>query len=141
MRSVKWVGVAVLAVALAVPEAWAAPRGGAAARTRTPHRAGATIDNSGRMDVNNLDMVVTNHGSIAYDLITGNSGLIYPKGGTRTAVFAAGLWVGARVAGETRLAIGEYSQEFTPGPMAGGTFQPDVPEYRNYRIEKNRRQR
>ncbi len=136
MRSVKWVAVAVLAVALAAPDAWAAPRGGTAARTRTPHRAGATIDNSGRMDVNNLDMVVTNHGSIAYDLITGNSGLIYPKGGTRTAVFAAGLWVGAKVAGETRLAIGEYSQEFTPGPMADSTFQPDVPAYRNYRIER-----
>ena len=136
MRSVKWVGVAVLAVALAAPEAWAAPRAGSAARTRTPHRAGATIDNTGRMDVNNLDMVVTNHGSIAYDLITGNGGLIYPKGGTRTAVFAAGLWVGAQVAGETRLAIGEYSQEFTPGPMAGGTFQSDVPDFRNYRIER-----
>ncbi len=136
MRSVKWVGVAVLAVALAVPEAWAAPRGGTVARTRTPHRAGATIDNSGRMNVNNLDLVVTNHGSIAYDLITGNAGLIYPKGGTRTAVFAAGLWVGARVAGETRMAIGEYSQEYTPGPMAGGTFQSDVPAFKNYRIER-----
>jgi hypothetical protein len=136
MRSVTWLGVAVVAVALAAPDAWAVPRGGKAARARMPHRAAATIDNSGRMDVNNLDMVVTNHGSISYDLVTGNSGLIYPKGGTRTAVFAAGLWVGAKVAGETRVAVGEYSQEFTPGPMAGGTYQPDVPAFRNFRIER-----
>ncbi|HSQ58901.1 MAG TPA: hypothetical protein VLT84_00465 [Acidobacteriota bacterium] len=136
MRSLKWFGAAVLALAIAAPQAEAAPRSGAASKARQPQRAAATIDNSGRMDVNNIDMVVTNHGSIAYDLITGNSGLIYPKGGTRTAVFAAGLWVGAQVAGDTRVAIGEYSQEFTPGPMAGGTYQPDVPEFRNYRIER-----
>jgi hypothetical protein len=136
MRSLKWFGAAVLAVAIAAPLAEAAPRGGAVSKARQPQRAAATIDNSGRMDVNNLDMVVTNHGSIAYDLITGNSGLIYPKGGTRTAVFAAGLWVGAKVGGDIRVAIGEYSQEFTPGPMANGTYQADVPEFRNYRIAR-----
>mgnify|MGYP001561677545 CR=1 FL=1 len=136
MRTLKWVGLAVLAVALVAPEVGAMPRGGSSARTRTPHRAGAAIDNSGRMDVNNLDMVVTNHGSIAYDLITGNSGLIYPNPGTRTAVFAAGLWIGAKVAGETRVAIGEYSQEFTPGPMRNGTFVADVDSFRNYRIDR-----
>jgi hypothetical protein len=136
MRSLKWFGAVLIACAVAAPQTGAAPRSGAGSKARMPQRAAASIDNSGRMDANNLDMIVTNHGSIAYDLITGNAGLIYPKGGTRTSVFASGLWVGAKVNGAIRVAIGEYSQEFTPGPMAGGTFQPDVPEFRNYRIER-----
>ena len=137
MRIMRWLATAGLILFLVVPEAIAAPRA-AGSRWRTPsvRRAAAIIDNSSRMNVNNLDMVVTNHGSIAYDLLTGNAGLIYPKGSTKTAVFAAGLWLGSKVNGEIRAAIGEYSQEFTPGPMLNGTFQPDVSEYRNYRIER-----
>jgi hypothetical protein len=130
----KWVGVAVLAMAITAPPVEATGRNGSVKPSRQAQRAATTIDNGTHMDANNLDMVVTNHGSIAYDLITGNAGLIYPKGGTRTSVFAAGLWIGAKVAGEIRTAVGEYSQEFTPGPMAGGTFQPDIPAYKNYKI-------
>jgi hypothetical protein len=110
-------------------------------RVAAPKRAATIIDNNDRMNVNNLDMVVTNHGSISYDLITGNAGLIYPKGSTHTAVFAAGLWIGTKVVDSTgtdlRVAIGEYSQEFTPGPMAGGTFQADQPSFRNFRFDRS----
>ncbi len=139
MRTLRWVGVATLVVLLAAPEAWGAPRAGYApqkSRNAKVRRAATIIDSNDRMDVNNLDMVVTNHGSISYDLETGNAGLIFPKGSTSTAVFAAGLWIGAKVNGEIRTAIGEYSQEFVPGPMLNGTFQPDAPEFRNYRIER-----
>lgn len=106
-----------------------------ASAPRVPSLAGAIFDNSSRMDVNTLDMAVTNHGAIAYDLLTGNAGLVYPKGSGLTVLFAAGLWVGARVNGGTRVAVAEYGQEYTPGPMMGGTFLPDAPEFRNYRIE------
>jgi hypothetical protein len=138
MRSLGWVGVGVLVLALAAPEALGAPKPGTkpqSARTKF-RRAAASIDNNDRMNVNSLDMLVTNHGSIAFDLETGNAGLVYPKGSTRTAVFASGLWIGAKVNGEVRVAVGEYSQEFVPGPMKDGTFQPDVPAYRNYRINR-----
>jgi hypothetical protein len=94
------------------------------------------IDNDDRMDVNNLDMVVTNHGSIAYDLITGNGGLVFPKGSAHTAVFAAGLWVGAKVNGGIRVALGEYSQEYVPGPMANGTYLTDQDAFRNFRFTR-----
>jgi len=134
MRSLKWVGVAVLAIAITAPQAGATVRSGSAKPSRQPQRAAMSIDNTAHMDANNLDMVVTNHGSIAYDLVTGNAGLIYPKGGTRTSVFASGLWIGAKVGSEIRAAIGEYSQEFTPGPMVGGTFQPDIPSFKSYKI-------
>lgn len=96
--------------------------------------APSLIDNSARMDVNNLDMVVTNHGSYAYDLTTGDAGLIYPKGSGNVAVFAAGIWIGARVGGEVRIAVGGYSQEFVPGPMLNGTFQPDEVRFKSYTI-------
>ncbi|MGH7681840.1 MAG: FlgD immunoglobulin-like domain containing protein [Candidatus Eiseniibacteriota bacterium] len=79
-------------------------------------------------------MVVTNHGSFAYDLLTGNAGLFYPKGSLNTVVFAAGPWIGAKVGGATRLATGEYGQEFVPGPMLNGTFLPDMFQYRNFKI-------
>jgi hypothetical protein len=139
MRTLRGVALATLVLFVAAPDAFGAPRAGIAPTARKGtkiRRAAAIIDNNDRMNVNNLDMVVTNHGSISYDLETGNAGLIYPKGSTTTAVFAAGLWIGAKVNGEIRAAIGEYSQEFVPGPMANGTFQPDAPEFRNYRIER-----
>src|SRR6266446_6090358 len=117
----------------------ASPSAGARHDT-TPSRpvplAPSIIDNTARMDANNLDMVVTNHGSFAYDLITGNAGLIYPKGSTKTAVFAAGPWIGAKVGGLVRVAVGEYAQEFVPGPMLNGTFQPDQPAFKSYKIER-----
>ena len=146
MRSLRGVVLAALVLLVAAPEVLGAPRAGAPSPRKGTQvrRAAAIIDNNDRMNANNLDMVVTNHGSISYDLETGNAGLIYPKGSTSTAVFAAGLWIGAKVNGQVRAAVGEYSQEFVPGPMVdedgpGGnpaTFQADAPEFRNYRIER-----
>ena len=64
----------------------------------------------------------TNFGSVAWDLTTGNSGLEFPKGSGKTAIFAGGLWLGAHVNGEVRTVVAEYSYEFGPGNMVGGTF-------------------
>jgi PKD repeat protein len=130
------VGCAIFVIALvsgAPPSEAARPTG---APSSGPMRAGAvaaTFDNSTRMDANNLDMILTNHDSFAYDPTSG-PGLFYPKGSTTTVLFAGGVWVGAHVGGETRVAIGEYSQEFVPGPMLNGTFQPDMDRFRVYKI-------
>ena len=94
----------------------------------------STSDASQRSDANRLSMVLTNFGSFAYDITTGSAGLEFPKGSSRTAMFAAGLWVGARVAGGTRLATAEYSFEYGPGPMIGGGPAPDAPEYKVYKV-------
>src|SRR5512142_1488631 len=136
MKSLKWVGAAALLMLLAAPEVLAATRVGfvPAHRSTSLRRAGQTIDNTTHMDVNTLDMVVTNHGSLAYDLTTGNAGLIYPKGTLKTAVFAAGLWIGAKVNGEIRATVGDYAQEYTPGPMVNGTFVPDNPSFHNFKF-------
>ena len=123
----------VLVLEFGVPRAQATQ---ALHRERALLKAPSTFDNTARMDANNLDMVVTNHGSFAYDLLTGNAGLVYPKGSGKTAVFAAGPWIGAIVYPTVRVAVGEYGQEYVPGPMANGTFLPDNPAFRTYRIER-----
>ena len=136
MRVLGRVGIAALLLAaLGAQEASAAPPGSRAARRPTIRRSAATIDNSGRVDANNLDMFVTNHGSFAWDLSTGQAGLRYPIGTTKTALFAGGIWVGALVNDTIRTCVAEYSQEYAPGPMYNGTFQTDNASFRNYRLE------
>ena len=58
------------------------------------------IDNDKLIDVNNIAMFVTNRGSFAWDVGTGASGLEFPKGTGKTAVFAAGPWIAGKVNGE-----------------------------------------
>lgn len=102
--------------------------------------AQAKIDNSQHIDVNSIDCVVTNHNSYAYDLSTGNAGLIWPKGSGKTAVFAAGLWVGAKIdlngGQKTIIKVGEYSQQWGPGPMADGKGTADGPSNKVYKIQR-----
>ena len=96
----------------------------------------ADVDNNTRIDINNIEMFVTNHGSFAWDITTGNSGLVFPKGTDKTAVFAAGLWIGCEVDGEERAVVAEFSQEFAPGNMINGTFAQDNPSFRVYKITR-----
>lgn len=87
-------------------------------------------------DANNIDMFVSNEGSFAYDFSTGNSGLAFPKPSTKTVIYAAGLYVGARVNGQTRISVAEYSNSYSPGAiLANG--QADDPldgRYQMYKI-------
>src|SRR5258705_3514702 len=135
LRVIFTVSVLVAAVLASVAPARAA-RTAHAGRDGRPTRAPSIIDNDNRMDANNLDMVVTNHGSFGFDWIVGTAGLVYRRGSGNTALFAGGMWVGAQVLGQTRIAVAEYSQEFAPGPMRNGTFVPDQPSFRNYRIDR-----
>lgn len=99
------------------------------------------IDNSGRVNVNNIDMVVTNHGSIGYDIANGNSGLFFPNGQTdKAVVFASGLWLGAKdqASEELLVRVGEYSQTFSPGEIKadGSAADPSLAKYKVYKINK-----
>ncbi|TMQ60106.1 MAG: PKD domain-containing protein [Candidatus Eisenbacteria bacterium] len=134
MKRVSACAAALLVLAVSMAPTGIASNARSTPNGRTPQRAPRIIDNATRMDANNLDMVVTNHGSFAFDLTTGAAGLVYPKGSTNTVLFAAGPWIGARVGGNVRVAVGEYSQEFVPGPMRNGTFLPDQPSFRNFKI-------
>ncbi|HKQ18820.1 MAG TPA: PKD domain-containing protein [Candidatus Eisenbacteria bacterium] len=126
---------ALACLVLLAPEPLSAiPPSASVAAGRGAQRAPALIDNTTTMDANNLEMFVTNHGSYAFDLTTGNAGLIFPRGSTTSVVFAAGTWVGATVNGQIRVAVAEYSQEFVPGPMLNGNSLPDQPRFKNYKI-------
>ena len=88
-----------------------------------------------RIDSNDISMVVKNTGSIAYDTQNGAAGLEFPKGSGHTAVFAAGLWLGAVVGGQVRVTVSEYSDEYQPGSMVGGApDSPLNPEYKVYKL-------
>jgi hypothetical protein len=97
----------------------------------------AVMDYGRTIDVNDLRMFVTNFGEIAFDVAGGAAGLEYPKGSGKTAMFAAGLWLGAHVNAETRVTVAEYSWEYGPGAMVGGQSDfHDRPEYEVYKLNR-----
>lgn len=92
-----------------------------------------TIDIGRRIDVNSINMFVANNGSFAYNLGAGDSGLFYPKGTDKSAVYASGLWLGARIvdgdqAPDTTLGtvVAEYSMEYGPGGITSLPGNPPV---------------
>ncbi len=103
-------------------------------------RTALVLDNDTRLDCNNLEMFVYNDGNFAYDrehVLGKTDGLYFPRGTKKTMVYSAGVWFGAIVDGNVRVAIAEYSSEFGYGPMQGGTFVADSPEFRVYKVGKN----
>ncbi|MCX6831789.1 MAG: hypothetical protein NT028_06575, partial [candidate division Zixibacteria bacterium] len=131
-------------IILAASTAWSLPPTvGPALRTI---EATKSIDVDSYFDANRLFMVVYNNGQVAYDnaVVYGRvDGLYYPYSGYpsvpgfKTVVYAAGIFMGGKVDGEIRIAAAEYSTEYVPGPMAGGTFQPDQPSFHVYKIDRN----
>ena len=100
-------------------------------------------------DANNILMTATNIGSIAMDIdnVFGNYfGFYYPYTGDindyldgdnkQGVVFAAGLTLGGKVGNELRTATVFFDNcEYAPGPMSGGTSQPDQVTFRIYKID------
>ncbi len=138
MQGSCWLPLVFLAI---VPPGGALAAPGPAAHA-FPHRVagpGGTVvrDSLRRIDGNQVNMWVTNLGSFAWDVATGNAGLIWPKGTDQRAVFASGLWLGGKVNGELRVALAEYSPEYGPGGMVGGTFDdPSRPQHRVYKMAR-----
>jgi hypothetical protein len=103
-----------------------------------------TADNHTMIDVNNLQMFVTNQGGYAEDwellLETAkNDGLYYPAGTDKSVLFSAGIWVGGSVNDQIRLAVGAFdTPEYFQGPADdNGNMQPDQPRYKVYKIRKD----
>jgi hypothetical protein len=105
--------------------------------------------NEAYINANNILMFVTNHANFGRDLdgIFGyDYGTFYPFNtvqdildGTLTSsvLYAGGIWMGGLVDGQIRVAIAEYDDEYVPGPMAGGTYQPDNPSFKVYKLYKD----
>lgn len=85
-------------------------------------------------DLNRIRMSMSSAGTFAYQPRSRTPGLEYPAGTGSTAVFQSGLWLGARVNGETRAAIAGRQDEFAPGSIVAGV--PDDPRNPDYRVYK-----
>ncbi len=84
-----------------------------------------------------LQLFTSNRGAFACDLRDSSGGLLMPGNfGERSLADAAGLWLGAKVDGEPRVAIGGLDPEFVPGPAPGGVALPFDPRYKNYKLER-----
>jgi hypothetical protein len=90
--------------------------------------------------INDILSMVYNDGNFGYDdagFLGRTDGLYFPfldPDDDKTVIYSAGIWLGAKVDGEIRVAVSEYSSEFVPGPMIGGQPQPDEPDFRVYKI-------
>ncbi len=116
-----------------------------------PGPAGLTVDDLTYINANKILMFVTNHGNFGRDImgVFGNDyGTYYPfttvdeinsGANISSVIYAGGLWMGGvdTATGDTLVTVSEYSSEYVPGPMAGGTFNPDRPEYRVYRLHRD----
>jgi hypothetical protein len=96
-----------------------------------------------RIDVNNINMFVTNVGSFANDFQNRNNpGFFFPKGTNKTAVYESGIWIGGKITGaptdSIRVAIAEYGQEFQPGVMTGPSSwaDPTDPAFITYKVKR-----
>lgn len=88
------------------------------------------------IDINTISACITNYGSIFRDPATGNSGFEWPKDGGVFAIFASGLWIGAKVNNDVRVAVAEYDYEYRPGTIDPVTHQPNDPNLARYMVYK-----
>ncbi|UCD63447.1 MAG: hypothetical protein JSW34_11970 [Candidatus Zixiibacteriota bacterium] len=114
----------------------------------------AAIDTDSWIDINKLLMFFSNTGHFAHqsaNTLGKSDGLYFPytsvddiESGAQdnTVIFAAGPWIGCmeRVTRDTLTVISEFSDEYFPGPMVGGTFIDGAdtdPNYRVFRLYKD----
>ena len=138
MLRLSWLLLAVLVFVLAGPAFSEKPAQDGDPVWMGPGARLGIIDNSTWIDANNINMVVSNHGSFAYDLTTQDPGLEYPKGTNKECVYASGIWIGAKVGGKTYVTAGSYTQEYTPGPINpdGSWNYVGTPGDKVYKISK-----
>ena len=103
------------------------------------------LDAGTYLNINQLLCFVYNDGNFAYNNAnyqdenvpsSKTDGLYFPRGTKKTVIYAAGIWMGCKVNGSVRMAIAEYSSEFTPGPMKDNTFMSDRPDFKVYKINR-----
>jgi len=109
----------------------------------SPVRMNAGVTNS-FLQVNNINAVFRSDGYFNYDKINflnGEAGMIWPvsAGSRQTAIFTTGIYIGAKVNGELRLAASMFNTHFSPGniPVVGSVPGSSVcadPRIKNYQV-------
>ncbi|MBK6877681.1 MAG: hypothetical protein IPG99_14830 [Ignavibacteria bacterium] len=67
----------------------------------------APVD-SKKLDINNISTWFTNIGSFNREPVTGNQGFEWPKGTNHFARYVSGIWMAARVDGDTLLCVAAF---------------------------------
>ena len=90
------------------------------------------------IDINNVFVPMRNNGISDIDINQQNSGLVFPKGSGKTAVFTSGLLWGARIPGDPQVRVGgtAYATGLQPGAIlpSGLADDPTLDKYRIYRV-------
>ncbi len=89
------------------------------------------------VNANNINMWLQRDGRFARNPFPPrNAGFEWPAGSGTTAIYASGVWVGARVNGEIRTAVAQYEREFRAGQIVNGVpADPNNLQYRVYKIQ------
>ena len=126
--------VALLMVVLIIPFSYAKENVGEEALS---FKKPQVIHDAKQIDINTVKAWVRNDGELFRHPTTGNSGFEWPKDGGVFAIYASGIWIGARVEGDIRVAVAEYSQEFNAGQIIGGfPDNPELDKYITYKLNK-----
>ncbi len=106
------------------------------------------FDNGKYINANSLLMMVSNTGLYANDpdgVFGYGYGMFYPftsiqniLNGTQISspLYSAGLWLGGKVGGQTRVTIADFSSEYWPGPISAGTYLPSADTSEVHRVYK-----
>jgi len=93
------------------------------------------------LNINNISTLIKNDGISDIDAAQANSGLIYPRGSGKAAIYISGLLWGARIDGDPQVRVGgsAYRTGLKPGKIVGSTGNwsaedPDLPKNRIYRV-------
>jgi hypothetical protein len=89
------------------------------------------------ISINNILMWISNNGSTSHNPQTDGSGLEWPNGSAKYAIFQDGLVWGGTVQGEIRIGGSTYRQGLQAGNIkADGTTDPGDPVHRIYKVRK-----
>ena len=99
-----------------------------------PH--GINAVSSVQLDANQISTWFRNNGSYNRDPATGNAGFVWPKGSGKTARYASGMWIAAKVGADTLVSVAEYSYDYQPGYVdASGNYAGITdPAYKIYKL-------
>jgi len=88
------------------------------------------------LNINNISTVFKNTGISDIDAQESNSGLVFPKGSRKTAVYESGFLWGGNVGGEVRVGGSAYREGMQPGKILspGLAEDPDLAKNRIYRV-------
>lgn len=99
------------------------------------------------LDINDILTVIKNDGISDIDVNEQNSGLVYPKGSGKTAVFTSGFLWGAQIAGDPQVRVGgtAYRTGLEPGKITNSGLpweqltaeDPNAPNVRIYRVRRD----